>query len=183
MKKLMTIFGAILFASIVITSCDQIKSEEDKIKNVLIGEFKIDDYVNNESGLFKNHFGERVNNTIYNFWKDGKFEYSANLDEVIFYDIMYEEEMLDERINVKFIITGNWEIKDNILNLKYNYENLKFLRQDEDGKYSNDIFFYRQFENKMRANAENKMKIIDYDALKITVENSSGERQTLKKLN
>jgi len=27
------------------------------------------------------------------------------------------------------------------------------------------------------------MKIIDYDALKITVENSSGERQTLKKLN
>ena len=94
---------------------------------------------------------------------------------------MYEEEMLDESYNVKFVITGSWEVKDDILNLKYNYDDLKFLTQDENGNYSNDVLLYGQFEKKIRANAENNMKIIDYDALKITVENSAGERHTMKK--
>ena len=93
MKKLMIIFGTILIASIVLTSCNLLINEEEKIKNALIGESKIDDYVNTKISSFKNHFGKSVNNSKYNFWKDSKFEYSANLDEVIFYDAMYEEEM------------------------------------------------------------------------------------------
>ena len=183
MKKLMIIFGTILIASIVLTSCNLLINEEEKIKNALIGESKIDDYVNTKISSFKNHFGKSVNNSKYNFWKDSKFEYSANLDEVIFYDAMYEEEMLDESYNVKFVITGSWEVKDDILNLKYNYDDLKFLTQDENGNFLNDVLLYGQFEKKIRANAENNMKIIDYDALKITVENSAGERHTMKKLN
>lgn len=179
----MKITGLILFVLNVLTSCNLTKSEDDKIKDLLIGEYKIDDYSNTLSNSFKNDFGKSVRNTKYIFWKDGKFEYSANLDNVLFYDPMFEEELLDEDINLKFTITGSWLIQANTINFKYKFDKLTLFTEDDNGNYTENIYFFKQFKEKMIGNLETKMKIIDYNPSSITIENSKDQRFTLKKIN
>lgn len=175
--------AAFFFAFFLLWGCNQLKSDDEKIKDSLIGEYIIDDYVNSQPKSFKDDFGKSVSKAKYIFWEDGKFEYSANLEEVIFYDPMFQEDLLDDNINVKFIITGGWTLKDKKLNLNYNFDKLKFLTQDEDGDYSLDVVLHSQFENKSRSNLDTQLKIVDFDLSKITTENSKGERQSMNKSN
>jgi hypothetical protein len=157
MKKVMTFFGASLVALMFLAGCDLLKSEDEKIKDALIGKYYEEDDIDEDGNKIKDVKGE--------FFADGKFKAQATLE------IVDEETFETTDLQVK--ISGEWKIKDKFIYYTYDYDKLKItpglymLMKDELIKAIKD---------------ENTPdKVIEYDASKIIYEDSDGKRYTMKK--
>jgi len=153
----MTIFGASLFALVFLAGCDLLKSEDDKIKDALIGKNYEEDNVDKDGNKIKNIKGE--------FFKDGKFSSEGTFE--IFDDETFETTVLTVKI------TGKWSIKDKFIYYTYDYDKLKITPE-----------FYMLMKDEFIKSMKDKntpIKVIEYDASKIIYEDSDGERHTMKK--
>ena len=154
-KKLSLIFCVISMA--LLTGCDLLKSEDDKIKDALIGKNYEEDYVDKDGNKFKNITGE--------FFKDGEFSYEASIE------IVDDETFETTDLTIK--IGGKWSIKDKFIYYTYDFDKLKITPE-----------FYMLMKDEMIKSVKDKNtpdKVIEYDASKIIYEDSDGERHTLKK--
>ena len=157
MKKFMTIFGTHLFVLVFLAGCDLLKSEDDKIKDALIGKYYQEDEVDEDGSKTKDIKGE--------FFADGKFKQEAS------FEIVDEETFETTDLQVKF--GGEWEIKDKFIYYTYDYDKLKITPD-----------FYMLFKDELIKSIKDKNtpdKVIEYDASKIIYEDSDGERHTMKK--
>lgn len=157
MKKFMTIFGANLFVLVFLAGCDLLKSEDDKIKDALIGKYYQEDEVDEDGTKTKDAKGE--------FFADGKFKQEAT------FEIVDEETFETTDLQVK--IGGEWKIKDKFIYYTYDYDKLKITPD-----------FYMLIKDELIKSIKDKNtpdKVIEYDASKIIYEDSDGERHTIKK--
>ena len=155
-KKLSIIFFAISMA--LLNGCDSLKSEDDKIKDALIGKTYEEDYVDKDGDNFKNIKGE--------FFKDGTFRSEATIG------IIDDETFETTDLNIE--IAGGWSIKDKFIYYTYDFDKLKITPE----------IFYMLMKDEMIKSIKDKNtpdKVIEYDASKIIYENSDGERHTMKK--
>lgn len=158
MKKVMTIFGATLFALMVVMSCNQLKSEDEKIKDALTGKYYQKDEVDED--------GRKIKDIKGNFFVDGKFVTQATIE------LVDDETIETTDITVK--VGGEWKIKNKFIYYTYDFDKLKItpelymlLMKDELVKTIKD--------------KNTPDKVIDYDASKIIYEDSDGKRRTMKK--
>ncbi len=153
----MTILGTSLFALMFLAGCDQLKSEDEKLKEVLIGKFYQEDEVDENGTKTKDIKGE--------FFADGKFISQASLEIV--------DDETFEPTDIKFKISGEWKIKDKFIYYTYDFDKLK-IEPD----------FYMLMKDEMIKAIKDKNtpdKVIEYDASKIIYEDSDGKRKTMKK--
>jgi hypothetical protein len=157
MKQFMINFGASLFTLVFIAGCNLFKSEEDKIKDALIGKYYQKDEVNEDGTKTKDIKGE--------FFADGKFKLQATIEIV--------DKETFETTDLQMKIGGEWNIKDKFIYYTYDFDKLKItpeiymLMKDE---------FIKTIKDKNTPD-----KVIEYDASKIIYEDSDGERHTMKK--
>lgn len=154
----MTIFGATLFALMVVMSCNQLKSEDEKIKDALTGKYYQEDEVDED--------GRKIKDIKGNFFVDGKFVTQATIE------LVDDETIETTDITVK--VGGEWKIKNKFIYYTYDFDKLKItpelymlLMKDELVKTIKD--------------KNTPDKVIDYDASKIIYEDSDGKRRTMKK--
>ncbi len=151
----MTILGTSLFVLMFLARCNQLKSEDEKIKDALIGKYYQEDEVDEDGSKTKDIKGE--------FFADGKFISQASLEIV-------EDENF-EMIKVK--IGGEWKIKDKFIYYTYDLNKLKIEPE-----------FYMLMKDEMIKAIKDKNtpdKVIEFDASKIIYEDSDGKRNTIKK--
>jgi hypothetical protein len=154
-KKLPLIFCAISMA--LLNGCDSLKSDDDKIKDALIGKIYEEDYVDKDGNKIKNIKGE--------FFKDGKFR------NVGTFEIVDDETF--ETTDLTMEIAGGWSIKDKFIYYTYDFDKLKITPE-----------IYMLMKDELIKSIKDKNtpdKVIEYDASKIIYENSDGERHTMKK--
>jgi len=142
----------------LLNGCDSLKSEDDKIKNALIGKFYEEDYVDKDGNKIKNIKGE--------FFKDGKFRNVVTLEIV-------DDETL-ETSDLTMVIVGGWSIKDKFIYYTYDFDKFKITPQIYMLLMKDEVI--KSFKDKNTPD-----KIIEYNASKIILENSDGERHTMKK--
>jgi hypothetical protein len=151
-KKLSLIFFAISMA--LLNGCDSLKSEDDKIKDALIGKTYEEDYVDKDGNNIKNIKGE--------FFKDGTFRSEATIGIID-----------DETTDLTIEIAGGWSIKDKFIYYTYDFDKLKITPE---------IYMFMKDELIKSIKDKNTPdKVIEFDASKIIYENSDGERHTMKK--
>jgi len=141
----------------LLNGCDSLKSEDDKIKNALIGKFYEEDYVDKDGNKIKNIKGA--------FLKDGKFRYVGTFE-------MVDDETF-ETTDLTMEIAGGWSIKDKFIYYTYDFDKLKITPQ-----------IYMLMKDEIIKSIKDKNtpdKVIEYDASKIIYEDSDGERHTMKK--
>ena len=158
MKKVMTIFGATLFALMVVTSCNQLKSEDEKIKDALTGKYYQEDEVEEDGKKVKDIKGE--------FFVDGKFVTQATIE-------LADDETI-ETTDITVKVGGEWKIKDKFIYYTYNFDKLKITPE----------LYMLLMKDELIKSIKDKNtpdKVIDYDASKIIYENSDGKRRTMKK--
>lgn len=157
MNKLINISIAIMLGFIVLTGCDQLKSEDERIKDVLIGKYYKDDEVDDNGTKIKDLKGE--------FFPDGKFITQATFEVV--------DDETFETTDIKMKIGGEWKIKDKFIYYTYDFDRLEIIPE-----------FWMLMKDEMVKSIKDKNspdKVIDFDAAKIIFEDSDGERSTLKK--
>jgi hypothetical protein len=133
--------------------CDAFKSEDDKIKDTLIGKFYEEDHYDDEGNKIKNIKGA--------FYKDGKFR--------IEYTFEYGIDEQDVTLKIK----GKWNVKEKFI--YYKYDNNSVVITPE-------IYMLGKDEVIKSLQDENTPdKVINYDASKIIYEDSDGKRRTMKK--
>ena len=154
-KKLSLTFFVISMA--LLNSCDFFKSEDDKIKDALIGKNYEEDYVDQDGNKFKN--------IKYEFYKGGAFRGEATIE------IVDDETFETSDITLK--TGGSWRIKDKFIYYTYDYNKLQLTP---------DIYMFMKDELIKSIKEKNTPdKVIEYDASKIIYEDSDGERHTMKK--
>ena len=154
-KKLSLIFFAIAIASLY--GCDSLKSEDDKIKDALIGKNYEEDYFDKDGNNFKNIKGE--------IFKDGTFRSEATIEIV--------DDETFETTDITLEIAGGWSIKDKFIYYTYDFDKLKITPE-----------IYMLMKDELIKSIKDKNtpdKVIEYDASKIIYEDSDGERHTMKK--
>jgi len=154
-KKLALIFCAISLA--LLNGCDSFKSEDDKIKDALIGKTYEEDYVDEDGNKIKNIKGE--------FFKDGKFRDEATIEVV--------DDETFETTDLTLEIAGKWSIKDKYIYYTYDIDKLKITPD-----------YYMFLKDRLIKSFKDKntpLKVIEYDASKIIYEDSDGDRHTMKK--
>lgn len=154
-KKLSLIICVISMA--LLTGCDSLKSEDDKIKDALIGKNYEEDYVDKDGVKVKNIKGE--------FFKDGTFSDEATIE-------IFDDET-SETTDITLKIGGEWSIKNKFIYFTYDFDKLKITPE---------IFMLTKDEMiKSMRDKNTPVKVIEYDASKIIYKNSDGERHTMKK--
>jgi hypothetical protein len=157
MKKLSSIISVLTLTILLFSSCNLIKSEDEKIADALVGKSYEEDRVDDE--------GEKIKDIKIEFFKDGKFKSNATFETV--------DSETFETSDIIFEIQGQWKVKDKFIYYTYDYDKLKMtpeiymLGKDE---------MVKQIKDKNTPD-----KVIEYDAMKIIYENSDGKRYTLKK--
>jgi hypothetical protein len=157
MKKLITNLGASLFALMFLAGCDQLKSEDIKIKEALIGKYYQEDEVDEDGTKIKDIKGE--------FYKDGKCRDEGTIEII--------DDETFETTDLHIEIQGSWKIKDKFIYRDFDYNTLKITP-----------LIYMLMKDKMIKTLKEKNtpdKVIDYDAAKIIYEDSDGKRKTMKK--
>jgi hypothetical protein len=140
-----------------LNSCDALKSEDDKIRNVLIGKFFEEDDVTGDGSKIKNVKGE--------FYSDGRFRSEATLE--ILDDETYET------IDITFKLKGDWSVKDKFIYYTYDYNSIVITPE---------LYMFMKDDLIQTLKDKNTPdKVIEYDASKIIYEDSDGERHTKKK--
>jgi hypothetical protein len=158
----MTTFRAFLFfTGFTITSlfsCDSIIDEDAKIKKALTGKLYIDSDEYPKSDGVKESYGQ--------YFDDGRFIWNYVIEE---YD-SFNEETFDVTIKVR----GTWKVKDKFIYYKFDINNLKVIPADYAEDIKKNLKTYSQKYNSPE-------KVLKFDASKIVLEDSDGERYTLKK--
>jgi|GEM_PF-2414940 len=157
MKKLITVFGASLFALVFLSGCDQLKSEDEKIKDALIGKYYEEDEVGENGNKIKDVKGE--------FFADGKFSGQITLEIV--------DDETFEKTDVQVKIGGEWKVKDKFIYYTYDFDKLKISPE----------FYMLMKADFIKAIKDKNTpdKVIEYDASKIIYEDSDGKKYTMKK--
>lgn len=146
-----------LLVLLAMQGCELIKTEDEKIKEALIGKFYQEDLIDEDGFKFKNIKGE--------YFKDGKFW------EQITIEIEDDESFETIDLTVKF--SGDWSVKDKFIYNQYDYNSMTL---------EPEIFMVMKDELVEEIKTKNTpSKVIDYDAAKIIYEDSDGERYTMKK--
>ena len=157
MKKLITLIGAILFALVFVTGCNQLKSEDEKIKDAFIGKYYQEDEVDEDGTKTKDIKGE--------FFVDGKNLVQATIEVV--------DDETFETTDITVEISGEWKIKDKFIYYTYDFDQLKITPK-----------LYMLMKDNLIKEIKDKNtpdKVIYYDASKIIYEDSDGKRRTMKK--
>jgi hypothetical protein len=157
MKKLKTILGTGLFALMFLAGCDQLKSEDEKINDTLIGKFYEEDEVNEDGSNLKDVKGE--------FFEDGKFIWQGTTE--------IEDEETFEKIAITLSIEGKWKIKDKFIYYTYDFDKLKITPEI--------YMFLKDAMIQFMKDKNTPDKVLEYDASKIIYEDSDGKRSTMKK--
>ena len=155
-KKISLLFCIISVS--FLNSCFFSQSEDDKIKDVLIGKTYEDDYVDDEGNTFKNIRGE--------FFDNGKF--SSELTMEIFDDETFET------TDLTLELYGEWSVKNKFIYYTFDFDKMKITPEFY------DLFFKDEMIKSLKE-TNTPDKVIEYDASKIIYEDSDGERHTLKK--
>ena len=154
-KKLTFSFSIIAMATI--SSCDFLKTEDDKIKDVLIGKYYQEDDVSDDGSKVKNVKGE--------FYNDGRFRTEATVEIV--------DDETYETTDLTMEIKGEWKVKEKFIYYTYDYSSLKLTPE-----------IYMLAKDNVIKSIKDKNtpdKVIEYDASKIIIEDSDGDRHTMKK--
>ena len=156
MKKLIYILFA--FTSIFFASCNLIKSEDEKISDVLIGNtYQEDETLEN---------GSKITDYRSQYFKDGTYKTSATIQ-------IYDNEST-ENTNVTFKITGTWKVKEKFIYYTFDYDKLIIEPETWDLLMRDNLIKDLKTKN-------TPDEIISYDAAKIVYKNSDGEKRTIKK--
>ncbi len=156
MKKITCIL--FLFASTFFASCNLLKSEDDKISDLLIGNTYEDDETLPD--------GTKIINVRSEFFKDGSYKSSATMQ-------LYNEENA-ENVDIDIKITGTWKVKNKFIYYTYNYDKLKIEPETW------DILLREKFiENLKSKNTPDE--ILSYDEAKIVYKDDDGKKRTIKK--
>lgn len=155
-KKLSLLCCVILLT--FLNSCHLSQSEDEKIKKAFIGEAYEDDFVDDEGDSFKN--------IRYEFFSNDKFSSEFILEFI--------DDETYETTDLIFEFSGEWSVRDKFLYYTYDYDKLKITPE---------IFGFLMKDALIKEIKEKNTpyKIIEYDASKIILEDSDGERHTLKK--
>lgn len=157
MRKILFASFFSIFALTLFSSCDLLKSDDNKISKALIGKFYEDDRVDEDGTKTKDIKGE--------FYKDGKLWQEATVETV-------DDETFETReLTVK--IKGDWKVKDKFIYYTFDYNSIKI-----------DPEIYMFAKDRIVKSLKEKNtpdKVIEYDASKIIYENSDGKRYTMKK--
>lgn len=157
MKKFSSIISMLTLTILLFSSCNLIKSEDEKIGDVLVGKSYEEDRVDDD--------GEKTKDIKYEFFKDGKFKSKATFETV--------DSETFETSDIIFEIQGQWKVKDKLIYYTYDFDKLKITPD-----------FYMSMKDEMIKSIKDKNtpeKVIEYDAIKIIYENSDGKRYTMKK--
>jgi len=157
MKNLTKNLGMFIFSVFVIQGCNLLKTEDDKIKDALIGKYYQEDEVDDDGTKTKDIKGE--------FFVDGEFTSQATVE------ILDEETY--ETIDIQMKIGGEYKVKDKFIYYTYDFDKLKITPD-----------YYMYMKDAIIKSIEEKNspdKVIDYDASKVIYENSDGKRRTMKK--
>ncbi len=156
MKKITCIL--FVFASLVLGSCNLMKSEDDKISDILIGNtYQEDETLEN---------GTKIMNARSQFFKNGSYKSSATIQ-------VYDDEST-ENVNITFKVTGTWKVKNKFIYYTYDYDKLKIEPETWDLLMRDNLI-----EDLKTKNTPDE--ILSYDAAKIVYKNSDGETRTIKK--
>jgi hypothetical protein len=156
MKKIIYILFA--FTSIFFASCNLMKSEDEKISDVLIGNtYQEDETLEN---------GSKITDIRSQFFKDGTYKSSATIQ-------MYDDEST-ENVNITFKVTGTWKVKDKFIYYTYDYDKLKIEPETWDLLMRDNLI-----EDLKTKNTPDE--VLSYDAAKIVYKNSDGVKRTIKK--
>jgi len=140
------------------SSCEFLKSEDDKIKEAIIGKYYEDDDEDDEEIKIKDSKGE--------YFVDGKFFSEATFE-------LIDEETF-EPTDIVIEISGNWDVKEGFLYLTPDYNSMNIEPE----------FYEMLFKDQLVQTMKDKnspYKIITYDASKVIYEDADGERTTMKK--
>jgi hypothetical protein len=157
MKTIIKILGTSLLTFIFLAGCDQLKMEDEKIKDALIGKFFLDDEVDEDGTKTKDVKGE--------FFSDGKF-YVEWADEIV-------DDETFETTDFLYEIGGEWKVKDKFIYYTYDLDKLKITPELNNVELDEMIKAIKDYNT--------PDKVVHYDASKIIYEDSDGKRQTIKK--
>jgi hypothetical protein len=155
-KKISLVFCIISVS--FLNSCFFSQSEDDKIKDVLIGKTYEDDFVDDEGSSIKNIRGE--------YFDNGKFSSEMTLE-------IFDDETF-ETTDLTLELCGEWSVKNKFIYYTYDFDKLK-ITPELFGLFLKDEMI------KSLKETNTPLKVIEYDASKIIYEDSDGERHTLKK--
>ncbi len=157
MKKFMTTVGASLFALVLLVGCNLFQSEDDRIKEALIGRYYQEDEVDDDGTIIKDINGE--------FFANGEFEQQATAEII--------DEETFEIIDMKITITGEWTVRDKFIYYTFNYDELEITPE---------IFMVIKGDLIQELKDKNTPeKVVEYDASRIILEDADGEKYTMKK--
>lgn len=156
--KRIQIVGVLFFSLLILKGCDQLKSDDEKIREVLIGKNYEEDRVEDNGQKIKDIRGE--------FFKDSRFISQATF-EITDYKTFTTNDITIE-------LEGDWKVKDRFIYLTYDFDRIKIIPD----------YFTVLLKDEMIDIIKTKNtpdKVIDYDAAKIIYEDSDGKRYTMKK--
>lgn len=158
MKKILIFYIITLSGFLSLSSCEFLKTEDEKIKEAMIGKYYEDDDEEDEEIKIKDSKGE--------YFVDGRFFSEAAFE-------FLDEEIFDGN-DIVVKISGNWDVKDGFLYLTPDYNSVNI----EPELY--EIFLKDQLIQDLK-DKNSPYKIIEYDASKVIYEDPDGERTTMKK--
>lgn len=157
MKKRLFFSVISLLVSLSISSCEFLKTEDEKIKEAMIGKYYEDDEEDDEVKI-KDSKGE--------YFVDGKFFSEAA------FEIIDEETFETTELGIE--ISGNWDVKEGFLYLTPDYNSLNIEPEFYEMLLKDELIQTLKDKN-------SPYKIISYDASKVIYEDADGERTTMKK--
>lgn len=157
MKKTLLFSVISLIGFLSISSCEFLKTEDEKIKEAMIGKYYEDD---------EEEDGVNVKDSKGEYFEDGKFFSEAT------FEIIDEETF--ETTDMGIEISGNWDVKDGFLYLTPDYNSFNIEPEFYEMLLKDELIQTMKDKN-------SPYKIISYDASKVIYEDADGERTTMKK--
>jgi hypothetical protein len=157
MKKRLFFSVISLIGFLSISSCEFLKTEDEKIKEAMIGKYYEDD---------EEEDGVNVKDIKGEYFEDGKFFWEAT------FEIIDEETF--ETTDMEIQISGNWDVKDGFIYLTPDYNSLNIEPEFYEMLLKDEMTQTLKDEN-------SPYKIISYDASKVIYEDVDGDRTTMKK--
>jgi hypothetical protein len=158
MKKNLYFYLLTLVGFLSLSSCEFLKTEDEKIKEAIIGKYYEDDNEDDEAIKIKDSKGE--------YFDDGTFFSEAA------YEFIDEETF--ESTDIVIEVTGNWDVKDGFLFLTPDYDAINISPEIY------EILLKDKLVETMK-DTNSPYKIIEYDASKVIYEDADGVRTTMKK--
>lgn len=161
------LFALLISCSANTKSTNTEKTEDDKAKEMLVGDYYLDDEVMLD--------GTKVSNCKGTYFNDGTFRSNATFE--------FKEEPLNDS-ELEVTAYGNWEVKDNYLIKRYDFEKLemRFTQEDYDDTWL--AMNRNAAKDEIRKSLKEKnspLKIISFDQSKIRFESAKGKQFNIYK--